>query len=100
MTKVEITIQAEATPLLMGFIKELIDLSEDWEDVHTVETAFEEMSDRSDHEGWSNLKNPCRRVHIALGHYVEISSEEMESTIVTSGKPYAFKLGGVYYQWR
>jgi len=94
----EETIKKHSNKLLLDLINELIELSEDWEETHTVETAFEEMSDRSEYEGWGNIKTPCRRVHIALGDYVEISKEEMESTIVTSGKPYAFKLKGVFYQ--
>jgi len=46
-------------------------------DEQDFEEAFRIVSDRSDEEGWEYLKIPCRRVHIALGEYVEISPEQI-----------------------
>ena len=92
-TNIEIIKQA-ATPMLLLEIEEVFcNLDE-----QDFEEAFRIVSDRSDEEGWEYLKIPCRRVHIALGEYVEISPEQI-AECGGNARPWDFQYKGKRYQW-
>lgn len=99
-------IRKHSTPELLEEINDLYELAvwEKFESIKTFEDAFREISDRADRlePGWEKLRTPTRRVHIALGEYVEMTQFEIENTMRFGGnrKPWDFKLGGKAYQWR
>ena len=100
----EKVIRDTASPKLLEEISDLHELAttEEWEGIQTFYDAFREISDRADTcEEWREFRTPTRRVHIALGEYVAMSQEDIDNTQVfpASAKKWAFKLGGVAYQW-
>ena len=95
MNKTEV-IQKAASKRLMDEIDELVRLSEleEWEEPHTVETAFDQVDD---HE-W--FPRDVLKVHIALGHYKPITDEKYDSIICSHGKAKSHpKVDGVRYEW-
>lgn len=94
-------IREHSTPALIQEIEALYEVAkaEEWESIKTFEDAFREVSDRADTcKSWKSLLTPARKVHIALGEYVEMTQHEIETTVCSRGKPWAFKLNGKAYQ--
>ena len=94
-------IRATASPALLEEVEEIFDMAirEEWESVTTFGDAFDHVSDLSDQDEWRHLRTACRRVHIALGQYVAMTQQEIDNTVTNWGTVWAFKLGGVAYQW-
>ena len=103
MTEKEIikTIKKHSTQKLWS---EIIDfheksINEKWEEPYSIKDSFDYMDDLSYEPGYKHLQTPCRKVNIALGVYVPMTQEQIESTFVSHGKKWDFKLGGLAYRF-
>lgn len=94
-------IKATATKALMDEINYLVETSEyeEWEEIHTVESAFTYVSELSDEGGWERLRTPVNKVHIALGDLVERPLEFFDDVVTNRGTRWDLKLEGKYYTW-
>ena len=103
MTKKEIikTIKKHSTPEMWSRIIDLHETSikEEWDEPYSIKDSFDHIDDQSDEHGHKHLQTPCRKVNIALGVYVPMTQEQIDNTVVSHGKKWDFKLGGVAYRF-
>jgi len=103
MTEKEIikTIKKHSTPEMWSRIIDLHETSikEEWDEPYSIKDSFDHIDDQSDEHGHKHLQTPCRKVNIALGVYVPMTQEQIDNTVVSHGKKWDFKLGGVAYRF-
>jgi hypothetical protein len=69
------------------------------EEAYDAADALVDLSDLADaSDEWKEYRAPCRRLLIAAGYYQPMSERDINSTFVTRGKPWEFKMGGVAYR--